>query len=300
MISAANFIQLLLSGLAMGAIYALTAKGLFIAHLATTRMNFGQGEFLMIAAYLSMALILAGVPVLVSTIVVIVVLGLLGWALERFALRPLDRFKSLAGGQYSWVLTTMGVALIIQNVATLVWGKSSQYSPPLFSESRSNVVKIFGVGVFVEELVVIVTALVVVAFFYWILFRTRQGRAIHAVAFNPEAAMLLGVDVRRTVTLVFVLAAVLAGISGILVGPIVTVQPHMGLVFTVKAFAVASLGGFTNPLGVLAGALIFGITESFSNYFNSKFGDLFPLLIVLVLLVLKPSGLFGEAKADVR
>ena len=300
MISGTNFIQLLFSGLAMGAIYALTAKGLFIAHLATTRMNFGQGEFLMIAAYLSMALILAGVPVVVSTIVVIAVLGLLGWALERFALRPLDRFKSLAGGQYSWVLTTMGVALIIQNVATLVWGKSSQYSPPLFSESRSNVVKVFGVGVFVEELVVIVTALVVVAFFYWILFRTRQGRAIHAVAFNPEAATLLGVDVRRTVTLVFVLAAVLAGISGILVGPIVTVQPHMGLVFTVKAFAVASLGGFTNPLGVLAGALIFGITESFSNYFNSKFGDLFPLLIVLVLLVLKPSGLFGEAKADVR
>jgi len=300
MISGTNFIQLLFSGLAMGAIYALTAKGLFIAHLATTRMNFGQGEFLMIAAYLSMALILAGVPVVVSTIVVIAVLGLLGWALERLALRPLDRFKSLAGGQYSWVLTTMGVALIIQNVATLVWGKSSQYSPPLFSESRSNVVKVFGVGVFVEELVVIVTALVVVAFFYWILFRTRQGRAIHAVAFNPEAATLLGVDVRRTVTLVFVLAAVLAGISGILVGPIVTVQPHMGLVFTVKAFAVASLGGFTNPLGVLAGALIFGITESFSNYFNSKFGDLFPLLIVLVLLVLKPSGLFGEAKADVR
>ncbi len=284
----------------MGAIYALTAMGLFVAHLATTRMNFGQGEFLMIAAYLSMALMLAGVPVLLSAVLVIAVLALLGWGLERFALRPLDRLKSLAGGEYSWVLTTMGVALIVQNVATLVWGKSSQYSPPLFSDSRSNVVKIFGVGVFVEELVVIVTALAVVLFFYWILFRTRQGRAIHAVAFNREAATLLGVDVRRTVVMVFVLAAVLAGISGILVGPIVTVQPHMGLVFTVKALAVASLGGFTNPLGVLVGALIFGVTESFSNYFNSKFGDLFPLLIVLVLLIVKPSGLFGEAKADVR
>ena len=300
MISAANFIQLLLSGLAMGAIYALTAKGLFISHLATSRMNFGQGEFLMIAAYLSMALILAGVPVLAAAVVVIAALGMLGWMLERFAIRPLDRLRSLAGGQYSWVLTTLGVALIIQNVATLVWGKSSQYSPPLFSESRSNVVHLFGVGVFVEELLVIVTALLVVALFYWLLFRTRQGRAIYAVAYNPETAALLGVDVRRTVTLVFVLAAVLAGISGILVGPIVTVQPHMGLVFTVKAFAVASLGGFANPLGVLAGALIFGITESFSNYLNSKFGDLFPLLIVLALLIIKPSGLFGEAKTDVR
>jgi branched-chain amino acid transport system permease protein len=300
MMSAANFVQLFVSGLALGAIYALTAKGLFIAHLATTRMNFGQGEFLMIAAYLSMALILAGVPVLVAALVVIGTLGFMGWGLERFAIRPLDRLKSLAGGQYSWVLTTMGVALILQNVAALVWGKSSQYSPPLFSESRQNVVKIFGVGVFVEELLVIVTAFVAVALFYWFLFRTRQGRAIYAVAFNPEAAALLGIDVRRTVVLVFVLAAVLAAISGILVGPIVTVQPHMGLVFTVKAFAVACLGGFSNPLGVLAGGLIFGVAESFANYFNSKFGDLYPLLIVLALLVVKPSGLFGEAKADVR
>ena len=95
--STANFVQLLLSGLTMGALYALTAKGLFIAHLATTRMNFGQGEFLMIAAYLSMALLLAGVPVILVAAVVIAVLALMGWGLERIALRPLDRLKSLVG-----------------------------------------------------------------------------------------------------------------------------------------------------------------------------------------------------------
>lgn len=298
--STAIFVQLFMSGLTMGALYALTAKGLFIAHLATGRMNFGQGEFLMIAAYISMALLLAGVPVFLVAIVVVGALALLGWGLERLALRPLDRLKSLAGGQYSWVLTTMGVALILQNVATLVWGKSSQYSPPLFSSSRDNVVKFFGIGVFVEELLVIIAAFMVVGLFYVFLFRTRHGRAINAIAFNPDAAALLGIDVKRTVVLVFVMASVLAAISGILVGPLVTVQPHMGLVFTVKALAVASLGGFANPLGVLAGAIIFGVAESFSNYFNSAFGDLYPLLIVLVLLVVKPSGLFGEAKADVR
>ena len=298
--STANFIQLALSGLTMGALYALTAKGLFIAHLATTRMNFGQGEFLMIAAYLSMTLLLAGVPVVLVAVLVIGVLALMGWGLERLALRPLDRLKSLVGGQYSWVLTTMGVALIMQNVATLVWGKSAQYSPPLFSASRDNVIKIMGVGVFVEELLVIAAAFLVVSLFYVFLFLTRHGRAIRAVAFNRETAALLGIDVTRSTVLVFVIASVLAAISGILVGPIVTVQPHMGLVFTVKALAVASLGGFANPLGVLAGAIIFGMAESFSNYFNSAFGDLYPLLVVLALLVVKPSGLFGEAKADVR
>jgi branched-chain amino acid transport system permease protein len=298
--SISDFAQLMMSGLAMGALYTLTAKGLFIAHLATTRMNFGQGDFLMIAAYFSMAMLVAGVPLIVAAPTVILILALMGWGLERIAIRPLGRLRSLAGGQYSWVLTTMGVALIVQNFATLVWGKSSQYSPSLFSGSRQTVVKLMGVGVFVEELLVIAMAFVVVAIFYVFLFRTRHGRAVHVVAFNTDAASLLGIDVKRTVVLVFVIAAVLAAISGILAGPIVTVHPHMGLVFTVKALAVASLGGFANPVGVLIGAIAFGIAESFSNYFNSAFGDLYPLLMVLALLVIKPSGLFGEAKTDVR
>lgn len=297
--SAANFLQLLLSGLTMGALYALTAKGLFVAHLATTRMNFGQGDFLMIAAYISTALLLAKVPVAIVAIMVLACLAVLGWGLERVALRPLDRLKSKAG-EYSWVLTTMGVALILQNTATLVWGKSAQYSPPLFSSSRQDVVRILGVGVFVEELIVIAVGFLVVGLFYLFLFKTTAGRAVRVIAFNPDAATLLGIDVKRTISLVFVVAALLAAISGVLAGPIVTVQPHMGLVFTVKALAVAALGGFTNPLGVLAGAIIFGIAESFANYFNSTFGDLYPLLIVLVLLIIRPTGLFGEARADVR
>lgn len=297
--SAANFLQLLLSGLTMGALYALTAKGLFVAHLATSRMNFGQGDFLMIAAYFSTALLLAGVPVVLVLAAVIAALAVMGWGLELVALRPLDRLKSRMG-EYSWVLTTMGVALIVQNAATLAWGKSTQYSPPLLSSSRQDIIRVFGVGVLVEELVVIAIGFLVVGLFYLFLFRTRQGRAVRVIAFNPDAAALLGIDVRRTISLVFVVSAVLAGISGVLAGPIVTVQPHMGLVFTVKALAVAALGGFANPLGVLFGAVIFGVAESFSNYFNSSFGDLYPLLIVMGILIVKPSGLFGEAKTDVR
>jgi branched-chain amino acid transport system permease protein len=120
------------------------------------------------------------------------------------------------------------------------------------------------------------------------------------VAFNPEAAALLGIDVRRTVVLVWVLAALLSAVSGVLIGPLVTVHPHMGLIFTIKALAVASLGGFANPLGILAGGLLFGVAEALSNYWDSRYGDLYPLLFVLAMLVLRPSGLFGEARADVR
>lgn len=294
-----TFLQILVSGLAMGAIYTLSAKGLFIAHLATHKVNFGQGDFLMIAAFVSMTLLLAGFPLIASIALVLMVMAVLGWGLERIAIRPLQR-QVHRGVSYSWILTTAGVALILQNVAELVWGKSSKYSPPLLSAERDNVVFIGGVGLFVEEILVIIFAAFVMAAFYWLLFRTRSGKAIYAMAFNPETASLLGIDVKRTVVLVFILAALLAGMAGILVGPLITIHPHIGLLFTIKALAVAVVGGFANPLGILIGGFLFGVAEAFSNYFDSAFGDLYPLIFVLILLVFRPSGLFGEPESDVR
>ena len=295
-----NLLQLLVGGMAMGAIYTLTAKGLFITHLTTDRMNFGQGDFLMAAAFLSLAALGAGLPLPASIVAVALVLALMGWGLERFAVRPLDRLGARGGGTHAWILTTAGVALVLQNTVELVWGKSSRYSPPLFSDRRDSVVSLGGVGFFVEELLIILAACAAVAAFYWFLFRSRAGKDVHTVAFNPEAAALLGIDVRRTVVLVWVLAALLAAVSGVLIGPLVTVHPHMGLVFTIKALAVASLGGFANPLGILAGGMLFGVAEALSNYWDSRYGDLYPLLFVLAMLVLWPSGLFGAARADVR
>ena len=296
-----NFLQLLVSGLAMGAIYTLPAKGLFIAHVTTHRVNFGQGDFLMAAAFLTLAGLGAGVPALALIPMVVVALGLMGWGLERIAVRPLDRpGASRFGATHAWILTTAGVALILQNVVELIWGKSSQYAPPLFSDRRDNVITFGGVGFFVEELLVMSAACIAVGLFYWFLLRSRWGKDVYTVAFNQEAAALLGIDVRRTVVMVWVLAALLAAVSGILVGPLVTVHPHMGLIFTIKALAVASLGGFANPLGILAGGVLFGVAEAFSNYWDSAYGDLYPLLFVLLMLVLRPGGIFGEHKADVR
>lgn len=294
-----NFFQLLVSGIAMGAIYTLTAKGLFITHLATHRLNFGQGDFLMVGAFASIGMLTAGVPAPLAVVGVLVLMGVLGYLLERFAIRPLDRLGDRAGA-YSWVLTTAGAALILQNIVELGFGKSAQYAPPLFSKTRDNVISILGVGIFFEEAAIIITAFIVVGAFYWFLFGSRWGKAVYAVAFNPEAASLFGIDVRGVVVLVFVLAALMAGISGVLVGPLVSVHPHMGLIFTIKALAVAAVGGFTNPVGILLGGLLFGVAEAFSNYWDSAFGDLYPLLFVMALLAVRPSGLFGERRADVR
>lgn len=294
-----NFFQLLVSGIAMGAIYTLTAKGLFITHLATHRLNFGQGDFLMVGAFASIGMLTAGVPAPLAVLGVLLLMGVLGYLLERFAIRPLDRLGDRAGA-YSWVLTTAGAALILQNIVELGFGKSAQYAPPLFSKTRDNVINILGVGIFFEEAAIIITAFIVVGAFYWFLFGSRWGKAVYAVAFNPEAASLFGIDVRGVVVLVFVLAALMAGISGVLVGPLVSVHPHMGLIFTIKALAVAAVGGFTNPVGILLGGLLFGVAEAFSNYWDSAFGDLYPLLFVMAFLAVRPSGLFGERHADVR
>jgi Branched-chain amino acid ABC-type transport system, permease components len=295
-----NFVQVAVSGIAMGSIYTLTASGLFIAHLTTTKLNFGQGDFLMVAAFLGMALVRFGVPVPFVILGVVLVLSLFGLILERVAIRPLGRFSNLGSGPLAWILTTIGFGLILQNVVTLIWGGSAQYSPPLFSAARDNVLLVLGVGVYREELAIIAVSVLVIAAFYVFLFRTRWGKAITAVAFNTDTALLLGINVRHTVVLAWVVASVLAGISGVLVGPITAVHPHMGLLFLIKGFAGAIIGGFTNPVGLLIGSLSFGIIEGFSNYFDSSFGDLYPLLLILLFLVVKPAGLFGEAKADVR
>ncbi|MFA7438054.1 branched-chain amino acid ABC transporter permease [Castellaniella sp.] len=293
----ATIIQLLIGGLAMGAIYALVATGLYITHLATERVNFGQGDFLMVAAFLTLSTRAAGLPLWLAVSVVFVSLGVMGWLLDRIAIKPLDRQRASPIGAYGWILTTAGIAFILQNIIELTYGKSTQYSKPLFSAEQIQVV---GVRIVVEEALVIITAILVVLFFYGFMYRSRWGKSIHTVAFNAEAASLLGINTNYVKVGVFVIASLLAAAAGLLIGPLVTVHPHMGLIFTIKALIVAAIGGFGNPFGILIGGLLFGVGESISNYVDSSFGDLYPLLAALLIIAIWPAGLFGERARDVR
>ncbi|HPU49934.1 MAG TPA: branched-chain amino acid ABC transporter permease [Burkholderiaceae bacterium] len=296
----ADLVQLLISGIAMGSIYTLMGKGLLITFLTTRALNFGQGDFLMIASFLSMTLLLAGVPVIVAVLIVVAVLVVLGVGLERLAIRPLASMTAGSASSLAWILTTMGFGMLLQNTAQLVWGKSRFYSPPLFSAKQKEVVEMMGARFYLEELIVAVLAMVVVAVLYWFLFRARWGKEVQAVSFDKATASLLGIDVRRVVATSYAIMAVLAAVSGILAGPLTTVQAHMGLLFILKGFAVVCIGGFVNPVGILIAGLGFGIVEAVSNYINSAFGDLYPFLIALLFLIARPSGLFGEMKTDVR
>jgi branched-chain amino acid transport system permease protein len=296
----ADLVQLLISGIAMGSIYTLMGKGLLITFLTTRALNFGQGDFLMIAAFLSMALLAGGAPVLLAVPVVIAMLVALGVGLERLAIRPLAGLHAGSAGALAWILTTMGSGMLLQNTAQLVWGKSRFYSPPLFASDQKKIVEYMGARFYVEELVVAIVALVVVGVLYWFLFRARWGKEVAAVSFDKSTASLLGIDVRRVVAVSYAIMAALAAVSGILAGPLTTVQAHMGLLFILKGFAVVCIGGFVNPVGILIAGLGFGIVEAMSNYVDSAFGDLYPFVIALLFLIVRPSGLFGEAKTDVR
>ena len=295
-----NLVQLVVSGMTMGALYTLVAKGLYITHLTTHRVNFGQGDFMMAAAFLAFATYGSGWSLLLAIPAVLLALALMGLLLERVAIRPLEGRRGDGIGAYGWILTTAGVALIVQNAAELAFGKSAQYSPPLFSAERNDVVQFLGARFFVEELLIIAVAIAVVLAFWVFMFRSRTGRAIRAVAFDPDAAMLLGIHTRAIKVGVWVLAALLAGVAGILLGPLMTINPNMGLVFTIKALIVAAIGGFSNPLGILIGGFAFGIAEALSNYIDSSFGDLYPLVLALIIIAIRPSGLFGERVVDVR
>lgn len=296
----ADLVQLLISGIAMGSIYTLMGKGLLITFLTTRALNFGQGDFLMIASFLSMTLLLAGVPVIVAVLIVVAALVVLGVGLERLAIRPLANMTAGSASSLAWILTTMGFGMLLQNTAQLVWGKSRFYSPPLFSAEQKKVVELMGARFYLEELIVALLAMVVVGVLYWFLFRARWGKEVQAVSFDKSTASLLGIDVRRVVATSYAIMAVLAAVSGILAGPLTTVQAHMGLLFILKGFAVVCIGGFVNPVGILIAGLGFGIVEAVSNYVNSAFGDLYPFLIALLFLIARPSGLFGEMKTDVR
>ena len=287
-------VQVLVSGIAVGGIYVLVAQGFYITWRTSVTLNFGQGDFLMFGAFVALSFLRTGVPVVLTAALVVVCLAVLGAVLERVAIRPV---MTAGHAALTWAFTTLGVGVIIQNAAISIWGNSSQNFPPLFG-GKLELLRIGGVGVYAAELVIIVLSTVIMLVYLWVLRRTLFGKALAAVAFSGDTAALFGINVRRMHMLAYVIASVLAGICGFLVGPISVVHPFIGLNFALKGMAAAILGGFASPLGIWAGGLLLGVIELTSNLVSSQFGDLYPFLVIVLVLIFRPSGLFAGREAD--
>src|SRR5437762_4950408 len=257
--------QAIASGLVYGSIYALIAQGYYVTFSTTQTLNFAQGDFLMIGGMLSFTvfgvLALGGFPLVaalaVSLAVIPLVLALMGVVVERVAVRPLRGAFSLG-----WILSTVGVAVILRQAAEVIWGREQKPVPSVFGDNalRFNL-GLFQVGVLPQELFILAGSSVAMVAVLFFLKHSLLGKAMAAVAFNPGAAGLMGINVRAIVVLAYVISSVLAGLAGILVAPVLCAHALKGVLPGLKAFAVAIIGGPGNPLGILGGGLLLGVIE---------------------------------------
>jgi len=287
-------VELLLQALVRGSMYALMGAGLSLIFGIIGIVNFAHGELYMIGAYLMYLVSVAlGLPFVVGLGAAAASLFLVGVLIERGLIEPL---RQRAGREWlldSFVLT-IGLMVILQNLALVTMGSERQGLASMLPGSLS-----WGdVSISYDRVIILGVSLLVVAGLWAFVRFTDTGKAIRATAQDPEAAQTLGIDVRRIHTLAFGLGAALAGLAGALLLPILPAYPTVGMQPVLKSFAVVILGGLGNIAGAVAGGVLLGIVEAFAEFFLSAGWQsvLTPLLIVLVLLV-RPSGLFSAAGA---
>ena len=297
-----EFLQQLINGLAVGGIYALVALGYTMVYGVLKLINFAHGDIFTIGAYLGMTLLVSGglsgsmTPVLAVGLVVIIVFGLvalLGVALERVAYRPLRKANRLAA-----VVAALGASIVFQNAVMLIYGaRVYVYPENLIPTLTFN---IFGLNVPVMRIIVIVSSLVLMLALYAFINRTRMGTAIRAVAIDQGAARLMGINVDRVISLVFFIGAGLGGVAGVMVGTYYgQIDFTMGWSYGLKAFTAAILGGIGNIPGAMIGGLLLGVIEALgASYLAMAWKDAIAFLVLILILIIRPTGLLGERVAD--
>jgi branched-chain amino acid transport system permease protein len=284
-----QLLQLLISGVAQGCIYGLIALGFVLIYKATETVSFAQGDLMMVGAFGGLATMTwLGFPFWLSVPAAIIAMGLFGVVLERAVIRPI-----LGQPAFSIVMLTIGVGYVLRGLITMIpdVGTDTHTLPVPYA---GEVVRMGGLVVSAEQIVVIgVTALLCLGLFA--MFRySKLGIAMQASSQNQLAAYYMGIPVKRLNGLVWGLAAAVAAIAGLLLAPITFVHANMGFI-GLKAFPAAVVGGFGSLPGAIVGGLIIGIVEALSGFYLPEgVKDVAPYIVVLLMLVLKPNGLFGE------
>ena len=284
--------QALVSGLSVGSVYALIAQGYYVTFITTGALNFGQGEFLMMGALFGLTCyVTLGLPYAVAVAGAVALVGLMGVGLERVAIRPVLRHAL----SLSWVLSTVAISIILKNAAVQIWGPEQIKFPSPFGDA---VLRVGPAGIFPQELFIILAATGTVLLVQVFLKRAVLGKALTAVAFNRNAAAVMGIKVQRMIVLAFVISSALAGLGGILIAPITFAWAYMGTVPGIKAFAAAIFGGLENPMGILIGGIVIGLLEQFFGIINSNLKEGITFLVILLILVLRPTGLMGKKEIE--
>jgi branched-chain amino acid transport system permease protein len=296
-----QFLQQFINGLAVGSIYALIALGYTMVYGVLRLINFAHGDLFTYGAYLGLTLLTSfalqdrlglvlGLGVL--ALMVMGLVALVGVVLERTAYRPLRESPRLSA-----VVSALGGSIFLQNALMLIYGARYQVYPDILPQTA---IDLFGVAVPVVRLAVVVVSVVMMAALFLFVQKTRIGTAIRAAAIDQGAARLMGIDVNRVVQLVFVIGPALGGAAGLLVGLYYgQISFTMGWVYGMKAFTAAILGGIGNIPGAMVGGLLLGVVEALgAAYLSIAWKDAIAFVVLILILIVRPSGLLGERVAE--
>ncbi len=302
------FLQQLIIGLVLGSIYALVALGYTMVYGILGLINFAHGDIVMVGALVTLTVVglLAGsgLPPILILLIALAAAALvcvsIGVTVERVAYRPLRRAPRLAP-----LITAIGVSILIQYSAALVWGKQYISMPAIITPSE---IRIGGAQLTDLQLYIFLLACGVMAALLWFIKATRIGRAMRATEQNPDIAGLMGVDTNRVIAFTFVLGSAVGALAGLMVVLYYGLGHYfMGFMLGLKAFTAAVLGGIGNVAGAMLGGLLLGVIESIASGYigdwtggllGSNYRDVFAFLVLVLVLVLKPSGLMGQRVSE--
>jgi branched-chain amino acid transport system permease protein len=301
-------LQQILNGLVLGSLYALVALGYTMVYGILELINFAHGEIVMLGALIALAVLgaLAGsalpAPVILAVAIAcaVPICVATGFVVERVAYRPLRNAPRLAP-----LITAIGVSIVLQNLAMIIWGRQYVSFPPVIDV---QIYELAGATLTSLQIAIFVVAAAIMAGLLALVRGTRLGRAMRATAQNREVAGLMGVDVNRVISATFMIGSALAAVAGFLVAAYYGLGHYgMGFMLGLKAFTAAVLGGIGNIPGAMLGGLLLGVIESLGagyigdltgGFLGSHYQDIFAFLVLILVLVLRPSGLLGERVAD--
>jgi branched-chain amino acid transport system permease protein len=281
----------IVSGLGLGSMYGLLALGFHVTYAVSRTVNFAQGSTMMLGAVLCFTFwVTLGWPLPLAIVLALVGCAMWGVVVERMAVRPF-----VARGSNSWLIATVALGIVIENVVLFTFGKDPRGMPPGFL--TAGAFSIAGLRIQYLQALIPVVGLALAAALQLLFTNSRHGKALLAVMQNKDAARLMGIRVERVIEIAFALSSFLAGIAGILVAPLFTISSTMGTLFGIKAFAVAILGGIESAWGVVLAGLIYGVAEAMiTALLGSTYTQIVTFALVILALALRPNGLFGRAE----
>ncbi|OQW55717.1 MAG: ABC transporter permease [Proteobacteria bacterium SG_bin9] len=286
-----EFTQFLVSGLTVGAVYALVALGFTLIYNASDVVNFAQGEFVMLGGMVTVFLAAAGVPLPLAALLAVIVSIAVGLLLYWMAIEP-----ARDASPVTLIIITIGASILLRGIAQILFDKQFHKLPSI---SGDTPVQLLGAAVQPQSFWVLGGTAVIVLLLYVFFERTVLGKAVLATAANRLAARLVGINTATIMALAFGGSAAIGAVAGILITPITLTSYDVGTLLALKGFAAAMLGGMGNPLGAVAGGLLLGLLESFGvGYISSAYKDAVAFVVILIVLFAAPQGLFGRRNVE--